>query len=108
MPERVLNLQYLHTLPLSAHVSAGRNHLPFMGLVDADSSLVMQVANPADSSTPSKSLHFSSGCCCHCLPEGQLRNQLMSLLNGLLIITWRVQETCTGTTSQAEKEQPEV
>ena len=81
--------------------SARNWHLPLVSLVYADGSLVMQVADSADSSTPPPPLHFSPGCCCHGLPEIWLSDQLVRLLNGLLIITWRIQKTCTRSASQA-------
>ena len=43
---------------------------PFVGLVNADGSLVLQIAHPADGCTPAKPFNFGSSCRCHVVPEG--------------------------------------
>ena len=68
--------------------------LPFVGLVDADGALVLQVAHPADGGTPPEALHLGPGGAGHCLSEAWVGHQLVSVLDGLLIVTWWVQEAC--------------
>ena len=68
--------------------------LPFVGLVDADGALVLQVAHPADGGTPPEALHLGPGSAGHRLSEAGVSHQLVCVLDGLLIVTWWVQEAC--------------
>lgn len=68
--------------------------LPFVGPVDADGALVLQVTHPADGRTPPKALHLGPGSAGHCLSEAWVGHQLVCVLDGLFIVTWWVQEAC--------------
>ena len=73
---------------------------PFVSFVDADGSLILQVAHTADGGTPAKPLNLTPCSCCHCLSEAWVCDQAVRALDGLLILARRVQKACSDRSAE--------